>query len=83
MTPTYSDGDYILAVKWPKMSTKTGDIVVVDHPKFGVIVKRVEKIVKHSLLSLHGDNPQSVSPESIGLVTKKALIGKVLTAFKQ
>ncbi len=83
MTPTYSEGDYILAAKWPFMKTVKGDVVVVNHPGYGVIVKRVREIIKPQSILLQGDNPQSVSSEQIGLVDKQTLVGKVIAEFKK
>ncbi|MBO1254260.1 hypothetical protein J3L16_01020 [Alteromonas sp. 5E99-2] len=83
MTPTYSEGDYIVVAKWPFMKTLKGDAVVVNHPSYGVIVKRVREIIKPQSLLLQGDNPQSVSSEQMGLVDKHALIGKVIAVFKK
>lgn len=74
MLPVLHQGDYVLLLKW---RIKKGDIVVVNHPHFGEIIKRV-KSIKNAKVTLIGDNSSSVNSEQIGQFSYDDLLGKVL-----
>ena len=74
MQPTLQDGDVlILRTRVPK----SGDIVVVRHPRLGRIVKRVMPSG-----ALTGDNAQSsTDQERLGSLKDSALIGVAILAI--
>ena len=76
MSPGLCHGDYVLTHKlWRKLSV--GDVVVVQHPELGVIVKRILKVQDDEIL-LTGDNVHaSASPERMGQVNYKHVLGRV------
>ncbi|MEP1449284.1 MAG: S24 family peptidase [Paraglaciecola sp.] len=81
MAPTYTHGDYIVSIRWPHMSVSAGTPVVVSHPKFNHIVKRISHIDKAKRMKLAGDNSLSVDTEKMGWVDKQQLVGKVILRF--
>lgn len=74
MLPVLRHGDYVFLLKW---RIKKGDIVVVNHPHFGDIIKRV-KSIENAKITLSGDNSSSVNSDQIGEVSYENLLGKVL-----
>jgi len=66
MRPTLEPGDYLILTK--VRALHPGFVVLVDHPKYGTIVKRV-KSVSDDALVLEGDNlDESTSSEDMGRV---------------
>ena len=78
MTPTLAPGDYLLVTKARAISA--GFVVLVDHPKYGVIVKRIASVSGESI-SLEGDGPESTSTEALGNVTIQAIKGRARLAI--
>lgn len=58
MAPTLSAGDVLLL---RRRQANVGDVVVVDHPTYGVIVKRI-----NDKGDLSGDSPDSTSTAELG-----------------
>jgi signal peptidase I len=74
MQPTLSPGDIVLL---RRRCARTGDIVVVRHPRLGRIVKRVRE---GGLLT--GDNPaDSTDAERLGRLVDSELIGVAVLAI--
>lgn len=65
MVPTLMDGDYVLArrIEGPPAPRM---VVLIDHPRLGLIVKRIETLDEDGTVRVYGDNPFSTSPEKIG-----------------
>ena len=57
-----------------------GDIVVVDVPDIGLIVKRVKRINLENL-DLSGDNPRSESSMCHVPINLRFLVGRVIASF--
>ncbi len=81
MAPRISAGDYIL-VRRCLNRIREDAIVVVRHSDFGILVKRVQRITEDGYI-LTGENPQSISPEKMGIVRKTQVLGKVVCCFRQ
>lgn len=74
MTPALTAGDYMIITKaW---TLRPGFVVLVDHPKYGTIVKRV-KSLENDEISLEGDGPDSTTTDAMGLVDIKVVRGRV------
>jgi hypothetical protein len=73
MTPTLSAGDILLL---RQRRAKIGDVVVVDHPTFGTIVKRLDKAG-----NLSGDSPASTSDVDLGPYDPATQIGVAILAI--
>ena len=78
MYPTVNDGDYVIAYNGRFISINVGDIVIVNHPVYGTIIKRITEIFDDGAIQLAGDNPASTSSTQLGVLSNKAVIGKML-----
>jgi len=84
MLPNYCAGDYVLTCRLHTSIFKAGDVVVVRHPRFGNIIKRIARIDEASMLVIAGDNPlASTDSETLGLVSSQQVLGKVLWRIAQ
>lgn len=75
MQPMLSPGTFALFRK--QASYSDGDIVLVNHPRFGRIVKRAIDVGTGSLW-LEGANAQSLSRESMGPIERSHINGKLI-----
>lgn len=78
MAPTLAPGDYILVTK--ARVIRSGFVVLVDHPKYGVIVKRVTAVSDRSV-TLQGDGLESTSAEALGEIALANVLGRVRLAI--
>ena len=78
MLPTLSHRDFVIAMRWPGMTIKVGDLVVVNHPKYKRIIKRISKMSITGNFMLRGDSPNSTPEEAIGWIKKSWLNAKVV-----
>ncbi len=67
MAPTLKDGDFVTARPFDH-KISVGDVVVIEHPKLGKIVKRVSSFNEKGQFKVSGDNPTSTSSEKIGAI---------------
>lgn len=77
MLPVLKAGDYILTFKLFG-GLKEGDVVVVRHPLYGIIVKRIITFSADGFLWLCGESRASLSPEQIGWVDPACVLGRRL-----
>lgn len=102
MHPAIASGVFVLVWHWSVFGRaqrlKVGDVVAVDHPIYGQIIKRISAIdsqlpsTRHTPINtrqnalqfrLRGDNTLgSVSEADMGWVAEQALIGKVVYVVK-
>ena len=75
MTPDLPGGTFALFRR--AGSIAVGDIVLVRHPVYGRIVKRVTSAAPAGY-GLAGTSPVSTSPEKLGIVPKQAVLGTLL-----
>ena len=75
MTPDLPDGTF--AVFRRAQSVTVGQIVLVRHPVYGRIVKRVTATTGAGY-ALAGTSPTSTSPEKLGIVPKQTILGTLL-----
>jgi signal peptidase I len=82
MSPNFHDGDFVIALRWPGLRLQPGQAVLVDHPIFGLIIKRIKQINTEAggqpCYQLTGDNPASTSSETLGWITPKQIFGRVV-----
>jgi len=84
MLPNYCAGDYVLTFRRNHSKFKAGDVVVVQHPRFGNIIKRIQRIEDTSMLAIAGDNPLfSTDSQTLGLVNNHQVLGKVFWHITQ
>lgn len=85
MQPTLNEGDYVVALG--RLSSrifkpKIGKLLVVDHAKHGVMIKRV-CAVNDDCFELIGDGTDTLSTAEMGEFNTSHLLGKVLWCVKQ
>ena len=73
MHPTLAPGDYLILTKARSQSLlRAGFVVLVDHAKYGMIIKRVKSVSGKSL-RLEGDGPDSTSSTDMGDIAISAI----------
>tara|TARA_Y100000588_G_C14155648_1_gene882483 strand:- start:876 stop:1184 length:309 start_codon:yes stop_codon:yes gene_type:complete len=65
MAPTLKHGDYVISRR-PNHNISVGKIVIIKHPIFGKIIKRISSLDENGQFIVQGDNPESTSPETLG-----------------
>ena len=79
MNPNFKDRDIVLSINYPR-SLKNNDVVLLDLPNYGVVIKRI-KSINGDDLKLEGDNKKYSSPIYKNIYKKENLIGKVIFRF--
>ncbi len=79
MAPNFNDNDLVLATKFLKQ-IKVNDVVVLDIPKFGAVLKRVQ-FLNDDEIRVIGDNKEYKSPIYDMKLYKNNIVGKVLYKF--
>jgi nickel-type superoxide dismutase maturation protease len=83
MLPKMAGGDFVIISRL-FFSLKPGDVVVVDHPVYQRIVKRIEKTCSQQGIWLTGDNlSASVSSDDMGWVSRNQVKGKVIVTISR
>ena len=80
--PELYQGDFILTLSAIR-SLKKGDVIVVRHPLYGIIVKRIAAISIDGHLWLAGIHRASVQPEQIGWVDPERVLGRRLCVIRR
>lgn len=80
MKPLLEDGSF--AVFHRAKAVKAGDVVLVDHQKFGRIIKSVKGRDSNGI-SLMGLHPDSMPPEKLGHISEKRIIGRLVWQLNQ
>ncbi len=85
MRPAFCEGDFVIT--WQTHRLKIGDVITVNHPRYGLIIKRISQIDRSSdlpSLTLNGDNRRLSTPsDALGVVSIEQVLGKVLWHIKQ
>jgi phage repressor protein C with HTH and peptisase S24 domain len=63
MAPTLQHGDYVIA---RRSQVRAGAIMLVRHPRLGLLVKRISAVASDGGFRLAGDNPMSASGQTLG-----------------
>jgi phage repressor protein C with HTH and peptisase S24 domain len=76
MKPIFRDGDFAIVCKYRRPKIK--DVVLVRHPEYGLIVKRlIHQDQSDNAAYLAGDNPLTISSYHMGKLSSDAIIGVV------
>ncbi len=81
LLPEYREGDFVLVAKIPFFLRyiRQGDIIVFDHPVYGLMIKRVDHLVPDKdEIYVIGTHEFSVDSREFGPISWKTLIGKVI-----
>jgi len=83
MSPTILENDYVFSWSWFKTRYKKDQIVLVRHPKYQLIIKRILDIRENGDCLLKGDNKHSsMDSEKLGWQKQSNIIGKVFFLIK-
>lgn len=85
MWPMYEDGDYVLVAS-PRLAggIGAGDVVVFNHPDYGIMIKQVERIAPGGdAIYVVGAHDHSVDSRQFGAISRQAVIGKVIWHIKR
>ena len=78
MEAIIKDGDYVLTkLVSTRDKLNTGEVLQVDHPNFGMIVKYVRK-TKNEKVLLSGTSVFSTEPMTIGWIHRSRVISRLL-----
>ncbi|ODC04253.1 hypothetical protein BFW38_12650 [Terasakiispira papahanaumokuakeensis] len=84
MRPHFYAGDYIVTFRRRRSRFKVGQVVVVDHPSLGPIVKRLIALDQYGQVLLAGDNSaQSTSTEEMGPAAITQIKGRVIAHIRR
>jgi nickel-type superoxide dismutase maturation protease len=80
MMPEYSEGDFVLAAKIPFIFVlRPGDVIILQHPLYGLLVKRIEAISGDGQqITVLGTHPTSIDSRTFGPIAPQEVIGKVI-----
>lgn len=78
MLPTLKQSDFVFCWRWLGTEFKVGDVIVVDHSTFNIIIKRIIQMDPELGYLIAGDNPESTSVSQLGWVKDEDVIGKVI-----
>ncbi|EAQ67452.1 hypothetical protein MED121_16034 [Marinomonas sp. MED121] len=81
MLPFLRSGDFVIASRL-FIAVSIDDLVLVRHPEYGHIIKRVAKTCPKKGLWLQGDGEQSVTSEQIGWISLAQVDAKALFFIK-
>lgn len=82
MLPFLCSGDFVV-VSRIFISIRVNDVVLVKHPIYGEIIKRVVKVCQAQGVWLKGEGIESVSSEQIGWIRLEQVQAKLLFPIKQ
>jgi hypothetical protein len=80
MSPDYMEGDFMLIAKSPChfRRLRRGDIIVFDHPSYGILLKKIDSILPGGEFLVKGINMKSIDSKEIGSIPLSAVHGKVV-----
>lgn len=86
LSPFFLSGDYVVVSTWPFIlnKVKEGDVVTLQHPQHGRLIKKVTKINPAiGVLHVHGTHRDSVDSDQFGPLPFSSLTGKVVLHIRQ
>lgn len=84
MLPTFSDGDFVITARPLFRSYRLGDIVAIQHPTLGGIIKRISHCSNDGTFLVTGDNHSaSTSTLAMGDIPLNRIMGRVIFTIRQ
>ncbi len=84
MEPSFRDGDYVVVVPYVSGAPSAGDVIVLRHPRTGLLILKRIAAVKDNEYYVKGDNEKaSEDSRAFGPVKKDSVAGRVLFCVKQ
>jgi nickel-type superoxide dismutase maturation protease len=81
LSPQIREGDYVVITTIPFFLNRLrpGDVIVFRHPSYGVMIKRVERVLSEGdTLFVIGDHPHSLDSRRFGPVPRRDVVGKMV-----
>jgi nickel-type superoxide dismutase maturation protease len=80
LSPEFCEGDFVLISKIPFCldSLRPGDVIVFDHPVYGILIKRIAQALPGDAYLVVGSHEFSVDSRQFGPVSKSTILGKVI-----
>lgn len=78
MSPNFRHGDFVIGLSWPWTNYRKGDVVVIKHPIYNNIIKRILQVDNLGNIQIAGDNPESTSSIALGVHHSKNIVSKVI-----
>jgi nickel-type superoxide dismutase maturation protease len=83
MSPKIPHESYVLSCRWfATFLLGEGKRILVQHHRYGLIVKTVALVDHHGFIWVKGENAQSVSVEQLGPISANQVIGRVLRVYQ-
>ena len=79
MNPNFKDRDIVLSINYLR-SLKNNDVVLLDLPNYGVVIKRI-KSINGDDLKLAGDNKKYSSPIYKNIYKKENVLARLYLDF--
>ena len=79
MAPNFNDKDLVLSLNCFYL-VKKGDVILVDIPKIGIVIKRVE-FIENNVLKITGDNHEYTTNIYDDAFNIESVKGKVIFKF--
>ena len=84
MAPDFQNGDIAICLTvYPKKFLKIGQVIIFNHPEFGVMIKKIAAISKENQTLYVRGNNLSTNSEDIGAISFENIIGRVLKRIKK
>lgn len=83
--PAFQSEDYVLILRlsFPGVKIKVGDIIAFDQPPYGVLLKRVNKVLEEGRsFDVRGTQISSTDSRNFGPVSRDRVLGKVIWHIK-
>jgi nickel-type superoxide dismutase maturation protease len=87
--PLIQEGDFVTVFKipfflWRIFPYRPGDIIVIKHPHYGTLIKKIEWCSPDgNQYYVVGNHPESTDSRTFGLVAREWLSGKVIWQIKK
>ncbi len=81
MGPDLVSGDYVISTK-VYFKIEKGDTLVVKHPLFGLIIKKVFDVCGQLFLLIGENHQESVTTKQMGWIGSQQIKGKVVLKVK-
>ena len=86
LSPFFLHGDFVLVLNFPWIFNQIHikDIIVFDHPEYGILIKKVVAVdPRNESITVAGTEPNSITSKAIGPIQKEDMIGKVIFHIKK
>jgi signal peptidase I len=78
MEPEYRENDILVGIRLPLFSIQPGENVIINHPYYKVIVKKVMVVLPSGDINVCGVNPNSTPSKALGVIQRDWIRGKVV-----